>query len=126
MRSSGSGAPRSAPPTTAMPTQIASAASTDVDVRGMEITPGMIIRRPARIITPGVIFRPECLCRCAAVERAEHQGRDDAAGRSNREIADRLVISVRTVKKHVENIHGKLGVRSRTQAAVRARDLNLL
>jgi LuxR family maltose regulon positive regulatory protein len=49
-----------------------------------------------------------------------------AAGWSNQEIADKLVISVRTVKKHVENIHGKLGVRSRTQAAVKARELNLL
>jgi LuxR family transcriptional regulator, maltose regulon positive regulatory protein len=49
-----------------------------------------------------------------------------AAGWSNREIADKLVISVRTVKKHVENIHGRLGVGNRTQAAVRARELNLL
>jgi LuxR family transcriptional regulator, maltose regulon positive regulatory protein len=49
-----------------------------------------------------------------------------AAGWSNQEIADKLVISVRTVKKHVENIHGKLGVRSRAQAAVRARELKLL
>ena len=49
-----------------------------------------------------------------------------AAGWSNQEIADKLVISVRTVKKHVENIHGKLGVSNRTQAAVRARELNLL
>jgi LuxR family maltose regulon positive regulatory protein len=49
-----------------------------------------------------------------------------AVGCSNREIADKLVISVRTVKKHVENIHGKLGVRSRTQAAARARELKLL
>jgi LuxR family maltose regulon positive regulatory protein len=49
-----------------------------------------------------------------------------AAGWTNQEIADKLVISVRTVKKHVENIHGKLGVSNRTQAAVRARELNLL
>jgi LuxR family maltose regulon positive regulatory protein len=49
-----------------------------------------------------------------------------AVGYSNREIGDKLVISVRTVKKHVENIHGKLGVRSRTQAAARARELKLL
>jgi LuxR family maltose regulon positive regulatory protein len=49
-----------------------------------------------------------------------------AAGCSNQEIADKLVISVRTVKKHVENIHGKFGVRSRTQAVARARELKLL
>jgi LuxR family maltose regulon positive regulatory protein len=49
-----------------------------------------------------------------------------AAGLSNREIADRLVISVPTVKKHIENIHGKLGVSSRTRAVARAQELNLL
>lgn len=47
-------------------------------------------------------------------------------GLSNQQIAARLVISVRTVKKHVENIHGKLGVQNRTQAVARARALGLL
>jgi ATP/maltotriose-dependent transcriptional regulator MalT len=47
-------------------------------------------------------------------------------GASNREIARRLVLSVNTVKRHVYNLCGKLGVQSRTQAIIRARDLNLL
>lgn len=47
-------------------------------------------------------------------------------GASNREIARRLVLSLNTVKRHVYNLCGKLGVRSRTQAIIRARDLDIL
>ncbi len=47
------------------------------------------------------------------------------AGASNGEIARQLVLSVGTVKKHVSNLCGKLGVRSRTQAIARARALHL-
>jgi LuxR family maltose regulon positive regulatory protein len=48
------------------------------------------------------------------------------AGATNREIAHRLVLSVNTVKRHVYNLSGKLGVRSRAQAIIRARDLPLV
>ncbi len=49
-----------------------------------------------------------------------------AAGGSNQSIADTLILSVRTVKKHSSNIYLKLGVSSRTQAIARAADLGLL
>jgi LuxR family maltose regulon positive regulatory protein len=44
---------------------------------------------------------------------------------SSREIAQRLVLSVNTVKRHVYNLCGKLGVQNRMQAIIRARALNL-
>ena len=49
-----------------------------------------------------------------------------AAGRSNRQIADELVVVVDTVKKHVGHILDKLGAANRTQAVARARALDLL
>ncbi|MBN1303164.1 MAG: tetratricopeptide repeat protein [Anaerolineales bacterium] len=44
-----------------------------------------------------------------------------ADGKSNQEIADELVLALNTVKKHVANILGKLGVSNRTQAVTQAR-----
>ncbi len=49
-----------------------------------------------------------------------------AEGLSDRQIADRLVLAVGTVKRHLNNVYGKLGVNSRTQALARARDIGLL
>ncbi|MBN1191180.1 MAG: hypothetical protein JXA46_15595 [Dehalococcoidales bacterium] len=49
-----------------------------------------------------------------------------AGGLSNKEIAVRLSIELRTVKWHTGNIFGKLGVKNRTQAVARARELNVL
>jgi DNA-binding NarL/FixJ family response regulator len=49
-----------------------------------------------------------------------------ARGASNREISETLYIAGGTVKNHLSNILGKLGVRDRTQAALKARELGLL
>jgi LuxR family maltose regulon positive regulatory protein len=49
-----------------------------------------------------------------------------AGGMSNRQIADQLFLTVGTVKWHINNIYSKLGVRRRTQAVSRARELKLL
>jgi DNA-binding CsgD family transcriptional regulator len=38
-----------------------------------------------------------------------------AAGRTNKEIADALFLSARTVAGHLSHVYGKLGVRSRTE-----------
>ena len=42
-----------------------------------------------------------------------------AAGMRNQEIADELVISLSTVKRHIANTYGKLGVSHRTEAVAR-------
>jgi len=49
-----------------------------------------------------------------------------AQGLSNKEIAKQLYLAEGTVKNYVSNVLSKLGVTDRTQAALRARELNLL
>ncbi|MBN1273870.1 MAG: hypothetical protein JXB26_16525 [Candidatus Aminicenantes bacterium] len=49
-----------------------------------------------------------------------------SGGLSNQEIAQKLFISLNTVRTHTKNINLKLGVHSRTQAVARAKELELL
>jgi len=49
-----------------------------------------------------------------------------ALGLSNNDIAERLFLALTTVKGHNQNIFGKLGVKRRTEAVARARDLGIL
>jgi LuxR family maltose regulon positive regulatory protein len=49
-----------------------------------------------------------------------------STGRSNQAIADELILAVGTVKRHLNNIFGKLGTATRTETVARARTLGLL
>ena len=49
-----------------------------------------------------------------------------ARGRSNRDVAERLFISPKTVGRHIENLYAKIGVSSRAAAAVFAMEHRLL
>jgi len=48
------------------------------------------------------------------------------AGLSNQEIAEKLTVTLNTVKAHVRSVYGKLDAHSRVQAVSRARELELL
>jgi NarL family two-component system response regulator LiaR len=49
-----------------------------------------------------------------------------AQGLSNQEIAEKLFVSLSTVKTHIQNLFEKLDVKRRTQAIEKARSLNLI
>jgi DNA-binding NarL/FixJ family response regulator len=49
-----------------------------------------------------------------------------AVGSPTQRIADELVVTLDTVKKHVTQVLGKLGVSNRTEAVARARRLGLI
>ncbi|HKF39074.1 MAG TPA: LuxR C-terminal-related transcriptional regulator, partial [Ktedonobacteraceae bacterium] len=49
-----------------------------------------------------------------------------ASGLSNQEIMQKLVVEKNTLKTHIRHLYRKLNTRSRTQALMRARELNLL
>jgi LuxR family transcriptional regulator, maltose regulon positive regulatory protein len=82
---------------------------------------GMPVLSPARhgaVAVPGMV---------QPVSAREHEVLTLlAAGHPNREIAEKLFITVDTVKRHISHLFDKLGVSNRTQAVARARDLGLL
>jgi LuxR family maltose regulon positive regulatory protein len=49
-----------------------------------------------------------------------------AAGTPNQAIAEQLVVTIDTVKKHITHLLAKLGAANRTEAVARARQLGLI
>jgi ATP/maltotriose-dependent transcriptional regulator MalT len=79
----------------------------------------------ARAGTPGAAGTPVPLIEPLTPRELEILG-SVAAGRRNREIADELVVTLDTVKKHLSHIFDKLGASTRTEAVARARELDLI
>ncbi len=75
--------------------------------------------RAKQVITSGLVEQP-------LTAREIEILRLIAAGMRNHEIAERLFISLHTVKRHIANTYGKLGVTHRTEAVARAKKLKLL
>ncbi|MGH2548326.1 MAG: response regulator transcription factor, partial [Thermomicrobiales bacterium] len=71
-------------------------------------------REPARALSQAISDRERDVLGCLVL------------GMSNRQIADKLFISEHTVKMHVGNLLGKLGVKNRVSAVAKARDLHLI
>ena len=84
-----------------------------------------LIARVSQLPDPPAVSRPQPLVD-PLTERELDVLRAVADGLSNREAAALLFLSEGTVKNHVTNVLAKLGVRDRTQAALRARALGLL
>lgn len=72
-----------------------------------------------RIITKQILVEP-------LSEREIEVLRLIAKGYKYKEIAERLVVSINTVRHHMRNLYGKLNVNNRIQAIGRAKELNLL
>jgi ATP/maltotriose-dependent transcriptional regulator MalT len=74
---------------------------------------------PPPIVTPADLPEPLSARECEVLRAL-------AQGATNRELAGALSISAGTVRWHLSNIYGKLGVQRRTQAIARGRALGLL
>jgi DNA-binding CsgD family transcriptional regulator len=84
--------------------------------------------RPQKAVAPGALDQPagqvEALVEPLSSRELEVLRLIDS-GLSNQQIADQLSVAASTVKTHINNIYGKLGVQTRVQAVNRARELRL-
>jgi len=78
---------------------------------------------------PPISTAPSYIDPTASIEQLTEREREIltlvARGASNRQVAENLYLTEGTVKNHMSNILGKLGVRDRTQAALKAKELGL-
>jgi DNA-binding CsgD family transcriptional regulator len=88
---------------------------------------GLRLTRPKVIETGTPFLLDEANLRKVGISKREYEVLElIAQGLSNQEIADKLFVSVSTVKTHTANIFAKLDARRRTQAIQRAKELHII
>ena len=83
------------------------------------LDPQITTKVVGRLTAPATTYRSEGMVE-ALTEREMEVLRVVASGKSNKEVADALYLSVLTVQVHLRNIFGKLGVSNRTEAVTHA------
>lgn len=85
-----------------------------------------LLRRNVVVVRPDFVLDQEALGRLG-ISKREHEVLElMAQGLSNQEIADKLFVSVNTVKTHLANLFIKLDVSRRTQAVQKGKELRLI
>jgi DNA-binding NarL/FixJ family response regulator len=85
-----------------------------------------IIHQPAPPTPPKFEINEEALKQTGISPREYEVLQEMANGHSNQEIADKLFVSLSTVKTHSANLFIKLDVKRRTQAVQRAKETGLI
>jgi ATP/maltotriose-dependent transcriptional regulator MalT len=92
------------------------------------------VERPAEVIATATVPAatipettiPESAASDLLSARESEVLRHIARGLTNREVAEQLFVSENTIKTHLNNIYAKLGVRRRTEAIFKAKELKIL
>ncbi len=85
-----------------------------------------LTKRKVVLIDPNFVLNEAELQR-RGISKREHEVLElMAKGHSNQEIADKLFVSINTVKTHLSNLFLKLEAARRTQAIQRAKELRLI
>lgn len=94
---------------------------------GIGIWAGLRLTRKKVIVLGGNFILDEEQLKKLGISKREHEVLElIAGGLSNQEIADKLFVSINTVKTHSSNLFVKLEASRRTQAIQRAKELRLI